>query len=152
MLVDPSNAFPVMSLRRLANVCHCAKCCNSVSVCVFSCQALLCTKSQQSRRLRKALAHVLYASVELVTNRQCKTTLIALSKQPENAGYVRRLVVRPNCIEWTLPGEEVSEDLFAGLICSIAPTLRYLEAFVWDGLEMPRDDLWLALRTSCVMR
>lgn len=94
------------------------------------------------------LAPVLYQTVELKTNKQCKTTLIALAKRPEITQHVLRLVVRPNSLEWTDPADQMDEDLIACLIARMADRLRNLEAFEWDGMEMPDDELWSALKTS----
>lgn len=102
-----------------------------------------------SSRMRSLLAPYLYSSVDLKTNKQCKSTLVYLSKHPEIARYVRRLVVSPNKLEWTTPGEEVHEGLVADLITRISPNLRSLETFLWEGWEMPTDDLWSSLRKSC---
>jgi hypothetical protein len=97
------------------------------------------------------LAPVLYSTVELKTNKQCKATLVALSKRPENTRHIRRLIVRPNNLEWTDPGDEIDEDLIATLVASMANQLRTLEAFEWDGIEMPNDNVWSALKKSCVL-
>ncbi|TFK29459.1 hypothetical protein FA15DRAFT_663995 [Coprinopsis marcescibilis] len=102
-----------------------------------------------SRRMRSLLAPSLYSQVELKSNKQCKSTLVLLSKRPEYARYVRRLRVCPNSVEWTAPGEEIDEGLVANLICSIVPQLRSLEYFAWDGWEQPSENLWAALRKSC---
>ncbi|KAF8974260.1 hypothetical protein BDZ97DRAFT_1911460 [Flammula alnicola] len=102
-----------------------------------------------SRRLRKLLATILYSTVELKTNKHCKTTLIALSKHPEITQHIRRLIIRPNSLEWTNPGDEMNEDQVATLIASMAGQLRNLEAFEWDGMDMPHNELWAALRTPC---
>jgi hypothetical protein len=74
-----------------------------------------------------------------------------LSKRPEHSRYIRHLIVRPNTLEWTDPGDEIDEDLVATLIASMAKQLRTLEAFEWDGMEMPNDSLWKALKRSCVL-
>ncbi|RXW13154.1 hypothetical protein EST38_g12700 [Candolleomyces aberdarensis] len=101
-----------------------------------------------SSRMRSLLAPYLYSNVELKTNKQCKSTLVFLSKHPEIARYVRRLVVSPNKLEWTVPGEEIHEGLVADLITRISPNLRSLETFLWEGWEMPTEDLWASLRKS----
>lgn len=31
----------------------------------------------------------------------------------------------------------------------LAPNLSHLRKFVWDGLEIPENDLWAALRAGC---
>lgn len=91
---------------------------------------------------------MLYASVELTTNKNCKNALIALAKRPDLMQHVRRLVVRPNCVEWTDEGEEMDEGLVATLISRMAVSLRALEVFEWDGMEMAGSVLWAALKLS----
>ncbi|KAF5320956.1 hypothetical protein D9619_000393 [Psilocybe cf. subviscida] len=104
-----------------------------------------------SHQLRIALIPLLYATVELKTNKHCKTSLLALSKNHDVTQYIRRLIVRPNSLQWTEPGDEVDEDGVASLVAAMASAghLRALEAFEWDGIEMPHDAMWLALRKSC---
>ncbi|KAF8192526.1 hypothetical protein BJ912DRAFT_962263 [Pholiota molesta] len=102
-----------------------------------------------SRRLNTVLAPVLYSTVELKTNKHCKTALISFAKRPEITQHIKRLIVRVNSMEWTSPEEEVDEDLVATLIAKVSSHLRGLEAFEWDGLEMAHDDLWSSLRTNC---
>lgn len=98
--------------------------------------------------MRSLLAPFLYANIELKTNKQCKTTLVMLSKRPEIAQHVRRLAVCPNALEWTAPGEEIDESLVVNLLARVCPSLRSLEAFAWEGWEMPSDELWVSFRTS----
>ncbi|PPQ99327.1 hypothetical protein CVT24_009195 [Panaeolus cyanescens] len=104
-----------------------------------------------SRHLYNLLLPILYASVDLKTNRQCKTTLIALSKRPEISFHVRSLRVHVNSQQWTDSSDEIDENLIATLIARSATNrlFRALEEFEWDGREMPKDELWKALRMSC---
>jgi len=95
--------------------------------------------------MQSLLAPFLYSNVELKTNKQCKSTLVALSKRPDLSRHIRRLAVYPNSVEWTADTEEVDENLVAELVTSICPTLRSLESFAWGGWEMPSEDLWIAL-------
>lgn len=106
--------------------------------------------TSQARRLRKQLAPLLYARVELKTNRHCKATLIAFAKRPQYAQLVRRLVVRVNDPQWTDPDDDIDEDAIASLITqiAIAGSFSALSSFQWDGMEMPGDNLWLALKAS----
>jgi len=96
------------------------------------------------------LAPLLYKRVELKTNRHCKTTLLALSKCPDLAQHVRKLVIRVNNPEWTDAGGEINEDIIASFIekMATAGSLKGLRSFEWDGLEMPCDELWLSLKLS----
>jgi len=96
------------------------------------------------------LAPLLYKRVELKTNRHCKTTLLALSKCPDLAQHVHKLVIRVNNPEWTDAGGEINEDIIASFIekMATAGSLKGLRSFEWDGLEMPCDELWLSLKLS----
>ncbi|KAF6751609.1 hypothetical protein DFP72DRAFT_1172030 [Ephemerocybe angulata] len=105
--------------------------------------------SLASSRMRSLIAPFLYSNIELKTNKQCKATLVFLSKRPEIAQHIRRLAVHPNPLEWTPLGEEIDEGLVANLITRICPSLRSLESFAWEGWEMPSDELWISLRKSC---
>jgi hypothetical protein len=96
--------------------------------------------------MRALVLPSLYANVELVTNKQCKSSLVSLSKRLESARYIRRLLVSPNRLEWTVPGEEIDEKLICDLVCTLAPHLRSLEYFAWDGWEAPTEDLWATLK------
>ncbi|KAF7329981.1 hypothetical protein MKEN_00262100 [Mycena kentingensis (nom. inval.)] len=92
----------------------------------------------------------LYEDVDLKTNRHCKM-LAALARRPKVLRSIKRLAVRPNNVEWTLPEDEMNEGTFAELIHSrVAPNLASLHTFIWDGLQKPPcDELWLQLRRSC---
>ncbi|KAJ7242045.1 hypothetical protein C8J57DRAFT_1368244 [Mycena rebaudengoi] len=85
-----------------------------------------------SLTMRERLLSRLYAHVDLKTNKQCKT-LSALAKRPDVVRHIRKLAVRPNNTEGTLPEEPIDEA-------------SALHTFLWDGLEMPDDQLWLKLR------
>jgi hypothetical protein len=104
----------------------------------------------QSSRLRSALASILYSTIELRSNRLCKAALTGLTRHPGIPQHIKKLVVRPNSAEWTLPGDDIDESLVSNLLASVVPLCRRLEEFVWDGWEMPDDRLWLVLRTSYV--
>ncbi|GLB39953.1 hypothetical protein LshimejAT787_0704630 [Lyophyllum shimeji] len=102
------------------------------------------------RSARVALLPMLYATVELKTNRHCKAALEAFSRQPElTAQHIRSLIVRPNNVERTAAGDHLNEALVAGLVIKIASRMRLLRSFCWDGQEMPDDRMWLALRQFC---
>lgn len=102
------------------------------------------------RRAREALLPILYATVELKMNRHCKAALEAFSRHTELAAeHIRCLSVRPNNVERTSADDHLNEALVASLIVKIASRLRLLRSFCWDGLEMPDDKMWLALRQFC---
>ncbi|KAG6872001.1 hypothetical protein C0995_014020 [Termitomyces sp. Mi166 len=98
---------------------------------------------------RRVLIPRLYATVELATNRHCKVTLEAFLHSPKFTRHIRVLTVRPNNVERTPQGDYLDEELIAGLIATMAIRMPLLRSFRWDGLEMPNDKLWLALRRFC---
>lgn len=73
-----------------------------------------------------------------------------MAKRPDVTQHIQRLLVHPNSVEWTAPGDEIDEDLVANLVMVIAGDLESLHTFHWDGLEAPDDCLWLVLRTQYV--
>jgi hypothetical protein len=75
-----------------------------------------------------------------------------LAKNPALCAHVQKLAVRPNYyLAWPMRDTQLSEEWVAFMIVDIAKTLTHLRTFDWDGLEMPRDTLWLTLRKSCVI-
>ncbi|KAJ8520813.1 hypothetical protein ONZ45_g2426 [Pleurotus djamor] len=106
--------------------------------------------SLASSRVRSLLLPTLYATVVLKSSRQCEVALKALSNQPELCAHIRKLAVRPNYyLAWPKPDDPLDEDWVVDSIIRIAPQLKYLHTFDWDGLEMPRDRLWTALQAHC---
>ncbi|KAG6853525.1 hypothetical protein C0991_003520 [Blastosporella zonata] len=73
----------------------------------------------------------------------------AFARCPKLACHIRALTVRPNNVERTPSGDYLDEDLVAGLVAMMASRMLHLRLFYWDGLEMPKDKLWLALRQFC---
>ncbi|KAG9220200.1 hypothetical protein CCMSSC00406_0007105 [Pleurotus cornucopiae] len=106
--------------------------------------------SLASTKVRALLTPTLYATVVLKSSRQCRIALEALSDNPRLCAHIRKLAVRPNYyLAWPKPDEPLDEDWVAKAIIDLAPHLKYLHTFDWDGLEMPEDELWTVLRTSC---
>ncbi|KAJ7077468.1 hypothetical protein C8R43DRAFT_910536 [Mycena crocata] len=106
--------------------------------------------SLTASRVRELLIPELYRTVHLRSSRSCESGLRMLEKRPELCAYIQKLAVRPNYyLAWPTRDAPLSEDVVASTICRIAPALVRLRTFDWDGLEMPRDDLWLVLRNSC---
>ncbi|RDB28146.1 hypothetical protein Hypma_001390 [Hypsizygus marmoreus] len=101
------------------------------------------------RQARAALLPRLYNTVELRSNKACRSALEAFSKRSEITQHIQTLTVRPNNTERTPSGEHLDELLVSNLIIVIASRLPSLHSFYWDGLEMPDDKLWLALRKFC---
>ncbi|KAJ7121008.1 hypothetical protein C8R44DRAFT_623441 [Mycena epipterygia] len=114
----------------------------------ISCLGDVLDFSLTSRRMWELLLPRLYADVDLKTNKQCRF-LSVLAKRPGVSRHIRKLAVRPNNAEWTLPEDPVNEVVISNLISRMAVHLASLHTFVWDGLEMPEDQLWLRLRKSC---
>jgi hypothetical protein len=70
-----------------------------------------------------------------------------LSNRPDLCGHIRKLLVRPNYyLSWPKRDKFIDEEWVATMIADIAPNLVLLNAFDWDGLEVPSDRLWEALR------
>ncbi|KAG6830405.1 hypothetical protein H0H92_000901 [Tricholoma furcatifolium] len=101
------------------------------------------------RRARAALLPRLYSIVELATNRQCKIALEGFMRYPKLARHIRSLTVRPNNVERSSSNDYLDEEYVAGVIATMACHMPLLRSFLWDGLEMPNDKLWIALRQFC---
>ncbi|RDB15634.1 hypothetical protein Hypma_004008 [Hypsizygus marmoreus] len=106
--------------------------------------------SLTSSGLRTFLIPALYESVTLKSSRKCRITLTMLAKRPDICAHIRKFAVRPNYyLSWPKPDEALEEDWVACMIEKIAGDLTQLQTFDWDGLEVPGDRMWGALRTSC---
>lgn len=95
----------------------------------------------------------LYDTITLKSSRDCKVTLEMLRKERHICGFIRKLAVRPNYyLAWPKPDEELSEAWVADMIEAISKDLIILHTFDWDGLELPKDSLWSALRIQYVLQ
>jgi hypothetical protein len=92
----------------------------------------------------------LYGKVELKANKHCTTTLEAFSNQPEITQHINTLIVRPNYMERTPSGDFLDETFVSSIIIRMSSRLPALQAFAWDGVEMPEDGLWHSLRQRFV--
>ncbi|KAJ7839191.1 hypothetical protein B0H13DRAFT_2677259 [Mycena leptocephala] len=74
-----------------------------------------------------------------------------LSRRPELCVYVRTLIVRPNytIVCWPRAEGPVVESKIASMVEALADGLKNLEKFVWGGVELPPDKLWITLRRTC---
>ncbi|KAJ6622786.1 hypothetical protein B0H10DRAFT_2012868 [Mycena sp. CBHHK59/15] len=92
----------------------------------------------------------LNAEVDLKANKHCKA-LSVMAKHPGVVQHIKKLAVRPNNTEWTIPEDPINEVAVSDLLSRISVHLTSLHTFIWDGLEMPEDQLcqWLKLRKSC---
>ncbi|KAJ7610736.1 hypothetical protein DFH06DRAFT_1308611 [Mycena polygramma] len=106
--------------------------------------------SLTSSHVRELLIPELYRTVHLRSSRACDSGLHMLAKRPDLCAHIRKLAVRPNYyLAWPARDTQLSEEWVAMMIEEMAETLTSLRTFDWDGLEMPRDALWLTLRKSC---
>ncbi|KAJ7433620.1 hypothetical protein B0H11DRAFT_2208813 [Mycena galericulata] len=106
--------------------------------------------SLTSSHVRALLIPELYRTMQLRSSRACASGLRMLAKRPALCAHVTKLAVRPNYyLAWPTPDTPLNESWVAEMIRAIAPRLTRLRIFDWDGLEMPRDELWLTLRKSC---
>jgi hypothetical protein len=97
----------------------------------------------------------IYREVEL-QQPGCCITLDMLSKNPEIARHVRKLVIRPDAVtSLFLPNKysPIDAHLVALALKRAAPCLDAMHTFVWAGEEYPpEDDIWSVLKTQCVSR
>lgn len=95
----------------------------------------------------------LYASVDIHSSELCRSLLKHLTQRSDLTRHIKKLIVRPN----HPPGwanrtdKSIDESWVSSMIEEIAlhDNLMALNTFLWDGLEMPNDSLWLTLRTRC---
>ncbi|KAF7378265.1 hypothetical protein MSAN_00251900 [Mycena sanguinolenta] len=109
--------------------------------------------SLASSQFRRLLLPELYRTVALHSSRACLSGLAMLRKRPELCMYIRSLIVRPNCavICWPRTDGPVNETDVASIIEELADNLTNLEKFEWSGLELPSNQLCVALRRKCPM-
>ncbi|KAF8635094.1 hypothetical protein AX15_000534 [Amanita polypyramis BW_CC] len=121
-----------------------------VTIAELLCPGDVLSFSLASSAIRHLLLPTLYTSVVLKSSQKCFRTLLMLLAHPDICSYIRKLAVRPNYyLSWPRRDGHLDEDWVADMIARIAPSLVLLNWFDWDGLEMPGDRLWEALRKSC---
>lgn len=100
--------------------------------------------------MRALLLPVLYEAVVLKSSKSCRVTLRMLANRPDICSLIQKLAVRPNYyLAWPKANEPLDESWVSSAVEKIAPHLRKLHTFDWDGLEMPDDWLWKTLQDSC---
>lgn len=109
---------------------------------------LVCTKTRQ------IVVPVVYSSVRLRGSRQCTQTLRYLKSNPWVASHIRQLVVDPNYQRTTRDTDVVSsgatEDWVAHVLEELAPHLKRLTDFRWDGSCLPKSrTFWQTLQSEC---
>jgi len=73
-----------------------------------------------------------------------------LYSRPDIARHVQKLHVRfsPGCPDHMA---DINGIVVSALLRDLAPKLDALHTFIWDADEIPQcDDMWFALRMSCV--
>ncbi|KAF5371177.1 hypothetical protein D9758_004270 [Tetrapyrgos nigripes] len=123
-----------------------------------------------SKVFHELLLPLLYHTIILRSSASCVSFLTQLveadsSRSAQLCGHIREMAVRPNYyLAWPEPERPddngtaagkgkrrkgVDEAWVADQIIELAPKMRGLDTFDWDGCEMPRDELWVALQTNC---
>ncbi|KAJ7841380.1 hypothetical protein B0H14DRAFT_3457539 [Mycena olivaceomarginata] len=104
-----------------------------------------------SRNIFNELVPLLYASVDLKSSGTCRTVLKRLVSEPHLAGHIRKFTVRPNHPSRWGYEKSVEESWVVDALEQLASSghLGNLHTFIWDGLESPKDSLWLTLRLNC---
>lgn len=70
-----------------------------------------------------------------------------LEARPDICATIKKIAVRPNYyLAWPKANEPLDEKWVVDAIQRLAPKLRLLHTFDWDGLEMPKDSLWRTLQ------
>ncbi|KAJ7077537.1 hypothetical protein B0H15DRAFT_789607 [Mycena belliarum] len=106
--------------------------------------------SLTSKHIRELLVPALYRTVHLRSSAACNSGLRMLALRPELCAHVRKLAVRPNYyLAWPVRDASADEEWVARTIMQLAPALRGLRTFDWDGTEMPPEGLWRTLRSMC---
>ncbi|KAM6494691.1 hypothetical protein JOM56_009314 [Amanita muscaria] len=104
----------------------------------------------------------LYRTLVLPSSDHCLTVLPRFNRRKPLSGtfstgrmlcsYIRELVLKPNYyLAWPRKDRHVDENWVAGMVENFAKKgwLANLESFEWEGLEVPRDEMWEALRFGC---
>ncbi|KAH8824899.1 hypothetical protein DL96DRAFT_1611201 [Flagelloscypha sp. PMI_526] len=104
------------------------------------------------KALHQILLASLYYKVILLGNHHCKTTIQYFLDNRSNATLVRHLTLRPN--DHDRDGGKVSLPFENWLVDQVNimvldGTFKSLTGFVFNGAEVPREDIWTALRARC---
>ncbi|KAF7375230.1 F-box domain-containing protein [Mycena sanguinolenta] len=104
-----------------------------------------------SRNMFSQLVPVLYASIDLKSSSACRTALKRLVSEPDLCSHIRKFTVRPNHPSRWGSEKSVDESWVVDCLEQLASSghLENLNTFIWDGLESPKDSLWLVLRLNC---
>ena len=70
-----------------------------------------------------------------------------LLNNPHLCSYIKKLAVRPNYyLAWPKSDDTLHEDWVVKMIIDLSKELKSMHTFDWDGLELPKDELWDELR------
>ncbi|KAJ7591728.1 hypothetical protein C8J56DRAFT_931645 [Mycena floridula] len=106
--------------------------------------------SLTSKSVGRMLMPARFRTVELKSTKRCMGQLKFLIAHPHIARYIRSLSLSPNYLKiYHSPKSLQNEIEVAQAVELLAPNLHSLEKFIWDGLGMPADSLWLTLRNCC---
>ena len=72
-----------------------------------------------------------------------------LLSRPHLCSYIKKLAVRPNYyLAWPKADGPVDEGSVVKMIIDLSKHLTNMHTFDWDGLELPKDELWEVLRVK----
>ncbi|KAJ3565055.1 hypothetical protein NP233_g7884 [Leucocoprinus birnbaumii] len=106
-----------------------------------------------SIKTRDVLVPIIYSSVRLRGSRQCTQTLRYLKENPWIASYVRQLAIDTGCSTQNADAEssEATEDWISSIVEELAPHLKRLSDFRWDGSRLPLSrTFWETLQKDCL--
>ncbi|KAL0062561.1 hypothetical protein AAF712_010600 [Marasmius tenuissimus] len=91
----------------------------------------------------------LYSNLRL-NDSECLLRIRFLIARPYLSRFVREIVLVPSNVKQGAMQKSVAGEVeLARAVELLAPNLTSLEKFIWDGLEVPDDNLWLALQRCC---
>ncbi|KAJ3995850.1 hypothetical protein F5050DRAFT_1764067 [Lentinula boryana] len=106
------------------------------------------------KRLATLFQPYLYNFVDLAYTDLCRSGLKVFSQRPTMTRYIKTLILKPNRNSgWTNSSDKsIDEPWILDCLERIAFTgdLPLLTTFKWYGKELPKDSLWLTLRTHCL--
>lgn len=84
---------------------------------------------------------------------RCNERVAFFLRRPHLARCVRKLILRTHSRLYfsDIPPARKDDAELTRAVELLLPNLHNLLSFDWDGVEMPNDKLWLALRARCVL-
>ncbi|KAF8881609.1 hypothetical protein BD779DRAFT_1004340 [Infundibulicybe gibba] len=102
-----------------------------------------------SKEIYASLLPIIYRSVQFETAARCNERLSFLIRNPHLARTIRKMTLRPAFLIQPTPEGLAAEQSLCRTLEILVPNLVSLETFVWEGLKMPNESIWLGLRYSC---